>query len=245
MRTLAALARCVRLAGARRGAYTLAGARPGAYRSRRSLGANCLLALTVVLAGPAFASAQSSIAVRGYGSFGTNRLAATETYDAVADTTGAVIFGGGAQVTGLWRGLFADVAVSQLSVDGERVFIDDAGTVFELGVPLEVTQRPIDVAAGWRFTFGRVSPYAGAGITYLSYEETSEFSDAGEDVSESGAGALVLGGVDVLVWRWIHAGGEVRYRRVTGILGESGVSSHFGEDDAGGISAAVRISIGR
>jgi opacity protein-like surface antigen len=148
-------------------------------------------------------------------------------------------------VTNLWRSVFADVAASQTSLDGERVFIDDAGTVFELGIPLEVTMRPIDVAAGWRFGFGRVSPYVGAGVTFLTYGETSDLSEGGEDVDESGTGALVLGGVDVQVWRWVFAGGEVRYRRVSGILGEGGVSAHFGEDNAGGVSAAVRISIGR
>ncbi len=194
---------------------------------------------------PAAVSAQTGVGVRGYGSFGSTTLAATDTFDAVADTTSASVFGGGAQVTNIWRSVFADVAVSRLTLDGERVFIGDDGTVFELGIPLEVTMRPIDIAAGWRFGFGRVAPYVGAGVTFLSYEETSDFSEAGEDVDESGTGALVLGGVDVLVWRWIHAGGEVRYRRVNGILGEGGVSSQFGEDDAGGISAAVRISIGR
>lgn len=209
---------------------------------------NLLRALTlagIAAALPVSAAAQARVGVRGYGSFGTTTLAAADTFDAVADTTSASVYGGGAQVTDIWRGVFADVGVSQLSLDGERVFIGDDGTVFELGIPLEVTMRPIDVAAGWRFGFGRVAPYVGAGVTYLSYEETSDFAEAGEDVDESGTGALVLGGVDVRVWRWIHAGGEVRYRRVAGILGEGGVSSHFGEDDAGGISAAVRISIGR
>jgi hypothetical protein len=51
--------------------------------------------------------------------------------------------------------------------------------------------------------------------------------------------------VDVRVWRWISAGGEFRWRRVRGILGEGGVSAEFGEDDAGGFNAGVRISIGR
>lgn len=194
---------------------------------------------------PAAVSAQTGVGFRGYGSFGSTTLAATDTFDAVAGTASPSVFGGGAQVTNLWRGVFADIGVSHLSLDGERVFIGEDGTVFELGIPLEVTMRPIDIAAGWRFGLGRVAPYVGAGVTFLSYEETSDFSEAGEDVDESGSGALVLGGVDVLVWRWIHAGGEVRYRRVHGILGEGGVSSHFGEDDAGGISAAVRISIGR
>jgi hypothetical protein len=49
----------------------------------------------------------------------------------------------------------------------------------------------------------------------------------------------------VTIVDWLHAGGEFRYRRVSGILGESGASEEFDEDNAGGFSAAVRISIGR
>jgi opacity protein-like surface antigen len=209
------------------------------------------------LAVPALAAAQGrprpkpapgpppGVAVRGYGTFGSTVLAATETFRAVADRASASTFGAGAQVTGLWRGLFADVAVSQLVRDGERVFVDDAGAIFELGIPLEVTMRPVDLAAGWRFAFGRVSPYAGAGLTLLSYEEASGFAEPSDDVTRSGTGPLVLAGVDVQVWRWIHAGAELRYRRVSGILGEGGVSGHFGEENAGGFSSAVRLSFGR
>lgn len=206
----------------------------------------CAGTLAVMVAAlPVPAAGQTGVGVLGYGSFGIATLAAGDTFDAVAGTTSAPVFGGGAQLTGLWRGLFADVALFQLSLDGERVFVDDEGTVFELGIPLEVRMRPVDIAAGWRFAVGRVSPFAGAGVTFMSYEETSDFAAAGDDVSEGAAGMLLLGGVDVRVWRWFQAGGELRYRRVPGILGEGGVSAAFGDDDAGGFSAAVRISVGR
>jgi hypothetical protein len=207
-----------------------------------------LAVLAIVFAAvavPGRAAAQSSVGVRGHGTFGSTALAASETFRAVAGGASASTFGGGVQVTNLWKRIFAEVAVSQLSRNGERVFIGSGGDLFELGIPLEVTMRPIDVAAGWRFAFRRVSPYAGAGVTFLSYEETSGFAEAGDDVSERGTGPLVLAGVDVQIWRWIHAGGELRYRRVRGILGDAGVSEHYGERDAGGFSSAVRLSIGR
>jgi hypothetical protein len=185
------------------------------------------------------------IGIRGYVAFGTARLAANETFEAVAEPQGSAVFGG-VQVTNLWKGVFADVGASQLSLDGERVFVDN-GRVFELGIPLEVTMRPFDIAGGWRLALmrGRVFPYVGAGLTYLHYEETSEFAGSGEDVSESKAGPLVIGGVDVRVWRWVSAGGEIRWRRVRGILGERGVSAEFNEDNAGGINVGLRISVGR
>jgi hypothetical protein len=184
------------------------------------------------------------IGFRPYLSFGTARLAAKDTFEAVAEPQSSAIFGG-LQVTNIWKNAFADVGGSQLSLDGERVFVDN-GRVFELGVPLEVTMRPLDIAGGWRLALmrGRLFPYVGAGLTYVRYEETSSFAGSGEDVSDSKAGPLVIGGVDVRVWRWISAGGELRWRRVRGILGEGGVSAEFGEDDAGGFNAAVRFSFG-
>jgi hypothetical protein len=189
------------------------------------------------------APAQPGIKFRPYVSFGTARLAAKDTFEAVAEPQARAI-AGGVQVTNIWKNAFADVGGSQFSVDGERVFVNN-GRVFELGIPLEVTMRPLDIAGGWRLALmrGRVFPYVGAGLTYVQYKETSEFAGSGEDVSESKAGPLVIAGVDVSVWRWVSAGGELRWRRVTGILGERGVSAEFGEDDAGGINAGVRISI--
>ena len=105
--------------------------------------------------------------------------------------------------------------------------------------------RPVDIAGGWRFVFGRVSPYAGAGVSLIAYEETADFAASGDNVSESKTGPLFLAGVDVAVIRWLHAGAEFRYRSVKGVLGDGGVSDIFGEDQLGGYALAVRISVGR
>ena len=104
--------------------------------------------------------------------------------------------------------------------------------------------RPLDIAAGWRLD-GRISPYVGAGLSRISYEETSQFATADENVDESGTGLLVQGGVDVSVTRWLHLGGEARYRNVKAALGAAGVSAIFGEDSIGGFSASFRLSLGR
>jgi opacity protein-like surface antigen len=192
---------------------------------------------------PRPAPVQEKIGFRGYAALGSTTLSAQDTFDAVADTHSSDTFLGGVEVTHLWKGVFADVAATQMTIDGTRVFVSD-GAVFDLGIPLQVKLRPIDIVGGWRFRFGRISPYAGAGVTFMKYEETSDFSQSGEDVSESKTGPMFLGGVDVQVWRFIHVGGELRFRRVNGILGEGGVSGEFDEDDAGGTSFALRISIG-
>jgi opacity protein-like surface antigen len=199
-------------------------------------------ASTVLLAAPA--AAQSSIGLRGYGSYGSTALAATETFEAVAGTATRPNVGGGAVVAGLWRGVFVDVGVSQLKLDGERVFVD-GGTAYSLGIPLQVTLRPIDVAAGWRLTTGRFSPYVGGGISSLSYEETSAFAQAGDDLKARKSGPLFLAGVDARLVKWVHIGGELRYRAIKGILGAAGASEAFGEDEIGGMSAGIRFSIGR
>jgi opacity protein-like surface antigen len=104
--------------------------------------------------------------------------------------------------------------------------------------------RPFDVGAGWRWS-GRFSPYVGGGMSWISYEETSEFAGAGEDLDESATGLLLLGGIDMQLSRWLHIGGDVRYRRVDGVLGAGGASEVYGEDDIGGFGAHVRFSIGR
>jgi len=203
----------------------------------RALGA---LAIVVLL--PAAGQAQSASGLRGYVTFGSTSLTAADTFDAVAGSSRAPTIGGGVAAT-LWKGVFVDVAASRIKVDGERVFVND-GTVFPLGIPLEISLTPLDVAGGWR-TGARVQTYAGAGITRIAYKETSDFSVAADDVDSSASGLLVLGGVDVALSQWLHVGGEIRYRRVEGVLGEGGVSEIFGERELGGFTAAVRFAVGR
>jgi opacity protein-like surface antigen len=144
----------------------------------------------------------------------------------------------------VWRDLFVDVAFSSRKFEGERVFID-GGTTYPLGIPMTVTLRPLDLAAGWRFTRGKVSPYAGGGISFVSYKETSAFAQPADDVNEQKVGPLVVGGVDVAIWKWIYVGGDLRYRAVSGVLGLGGVSEVFGNDQLGGFAAALRVSVGR
>ena len=202
------------------------------------------VAVLAILALPAFAAAQTRPGIRAYSTFGSTQLAATDSFEAVTGTSRSTGLGGGVTVTRLWRGVFADVSFAQTKLDGERVFIHD-GTVYELGIPVEITMQPIDAAIGWRLVKGRLSPYAGAGYSSMSYRETSRFSASGDDVNERASGPMVLAGADVAVLRWLHVGGEVRYRAIDGVLGRGGVSEVYGEDSLGGVSAALRLSVGR
>ena len=199
------------------------------------------LLLLMMMASPVVGQTRSG--VRGYFTYGGVSFSAVDSVEAVTGETRAAFFGGGGHVT-VWKGLFADVGVAAYSLDGQRVFVNN-GTVYPLNIPVTLKFLPVDLAVGWRL-HGRVQPYGGVGMTSLGYKETGEYAQFGEDVDVRRSGVLVLAGADVTVWRtWLHAGGEVRYRSVKGILGDSGVSAAFNEDDAGGIAYALRISVGR
>lgn len=189
------------------------------------------------------ASAQA-LAPAVYVSYGSTRLASADTFNTIAGSSAKTGIGFGGKVDALWRGLFVDAAFSQYKLDGERVFIS-GGDVFPLGIPATVTYRPVDIAGGWGFSAKQVRPYIGGGVSIVSYRETSDFSQPADDVDERKAGALLLAGLDVAVFRHVRVGGELRYRTITGVLGTGGVSELFSETDLGGASFALRVSVGR
>jgi opacity protein-like surface antigen len=184
-------------------------------------------------------------AARIFGSVAVTRSSAPRSVEAVTGSNKLPAYGGGLQVTNFWHGLFAELSADWSSVDGERVFVFE-DEVFRLGIPVEIRATSIDVLGGWRVALGgRVTPYGGAGITFLRYQETSEFADPDENVSERSAGLVAVGGLEVTVVRRLHVGAEVRYRRVENVLGAGGVSAHFGEAAFGGVAGVVRIIVGR
>ena len=204
--------------------------------------AAALVAFALALTGSK-AAAQGRVELSGYGVIGDVRLDAAQTFKAVSETSHGRVLGGGVQVTNLGKFLFVDVAVSNVTIDGQRVFID-VGIVRPLGIPLEVRMLYVDVAGGWRHVRGRLSSYLGGGFSRLRYRETSKSAQQGDAVADSGTGPLFLAGVDVALSRWVRVGGELRYRRIGGVLGSGGASATFGEDSAGGVSTAFRVSFG-
>jgi opacity protein-like surface antigen len=186
-------------------------------------------------------------AARLFGSVAFTQMSAAQSFQAITGSETLLGYGGGIQGINLWHGLFAEVAADWSSVDGERVFVFD-DEVFTLGIPLKIKTTSIDVVGGWRVALrGRVTPYGGAGVTFLRYEETSDFADDDEDenVSERAPGLVGFAGVEVTVARGVHVAGEVRYRRVKDVFGGAGVSAHFGEDTFGGVGGVVRVLFGR
>jgi hypothetical protein len=116
-----------------------------------------------------------------------------------------------------------------------------------LGIPLTVEITPLEITGGWRFKTlsSRFVPYAGAGWSSYAYSESSEFADPGENSDERFTGWHIVGGAEFRLARWLGVGGEVVFSSVPNALGGGGVSEAFDEDNLGGTSYRLKISIGR
>jgi opacity protein-like surface antigen len=191
-------------------------------------------------------SATPTVVFRPFFVVSAERFTAQETFKAAFGGTIEPMFGGGLEVV-LRNGIYMDATVSRFKKTGQRAFFAN-GQTFPLGIPLTATIIPIEVTGGYRFklsSWPRLVPYAGAGIGSYGYDETSDFSDPGDDISTRHLGYLAVGGVDVRVHRLVRIAGDVQYTRVTGILGSGGVSKAAGENDLGGIAVRVKVTIGR
>jgi hypothetical protein len=186
------------------------------------------------------------IDIKGYGLVGGMSFAASESFDAVLDTSSGVIFGGGAEVGLPWGGLYFGVGAWRFSEEGERVFVSGS-EVFRLGIPLTIEVTPIEVTGGWRFknVSPRFVPYVGAGWSSYAYNETSDFAEAGDDVDDRFSGFHILGGAEFKLTRWLGVGGELAWTTVPDALGTGGASRAFDETDLGGVSYRLKISVGR
>lgn len=197
--------------------------------------------LVVVCAVPAAAQGGGRVFVWG----DAQQMTAKDSFEAVTGSSSLSGAGVGAEVHRVWRRVFLRAATSKLSAEGERIFVFD-GTVFPLGIPLEVSVRPVELAAGWRFApvGKRLVPYAGAGLLWMKYSEEADGDSSTDSVKETWRGAVVFGGVDVSVWRAVSAGAEVAWRSAK-VKNPGGAMAAFGEDSLGGVSVRVLLSIGR
>lgn len=205
-----------------------------------------ILAVTA-LAAPAYAQQRNvnTISVRGFATLGNITFQAQDSFDAIFDRSSGPIIGGGAQVL-LRRGIFVEVGASRFKQEGERAFVTATGEVFRLGIPLVVTITPLEITGGWRYRkWPRIVPYGGAGYSVYRYRETSDFADPDENVDERFGGFHFLGGAEYQPLRWLAVGGEVVWASVPDALGNGGVSAAFNEDNLGGTTLRVKISVGR
>jgi opacity protein-like surface antigen len=181
--------------------------------------------------------------IRGYGEGAYTWFTAADSFKAIFDTSGGLFYGGGAQA--YFGPIYVDVGVSRFKKTGERAFVFE-GDVFHVGIPDRITMTPVVVTAGYRFpAAARSVPYVGGGVGSLKFEETSDFADPDENVSERFTSYHAVGGVEFAAARWLFVSGEVRYASVPDALGAPGIAADFDESNLGGFSVAVKVLVGR
>ena len=188
----------------------------------------------------------SGVSLRGFADVGSTTFTAKESFTAVLGSERGVVFGGGVEAV-LPQRVFVALRASRFREQGERVFLFD-GESFDLGIPTTVTVTPVELSGGYRFGVGaRLVPYAGGGIGWHRYQETSEFAEASENVEETFRGYHVFGGAEVRLARWMGVGAEAQWATVPDALGQdpNGVSAAFDESDLGGVTLRVKLVIGR
>lgn len=205
------------------------------------------LVLAWAIALPAAAQNGPFLSFRPFVMASTEQFAAKTTFEAAFDKRSQTFFGGGLNLTQEDH-FYLELSASRFRKTGQRSFLD-AGQTFRLGIPLSVTMTPLEATAGYRFTTisraRRLIPYLGGGVGLYRYQETSTFATADENVDTRHAGAIVEGGIEVRLHRWIGVAADVHYTHVPGILGSGGISKDANEKDLGGVAGRFKVVVGR
>ena len=198
--------------------------------------------LTLALAAPATAQ---TFAVRGFGDVGNTTFTAAQSFAAVLGSRNGTVFGGGIEAAA--RNVFVSVRASRFKKSGTRVFVFN-GERFDLGIPDDVTITPVEVSGGYQFARpgATVIPYAGGGVGWHRYQETSQFADGSDDVDQTFRGYQVLGGAQFRVSRILGIGGEVEWATVPNAIGQnpSSVAKAYNETNLGGTTVRVKVLVG-
>jgi len=192
------------------------------------------------------AHAQTDVTLRGFVDVGSQSFAAQRSFDAVLGGTRGPVFGGGVEVV-LPQQIFVSLRASRFRRTGQRVFAFN-NELFNLGIPVTVTIAPVELIGGYRFNYrSRLVPYAGAGVGWHRYDETSEFADANENVTDRFTGFHVLGGTELRIARWIGTAFDVEWATVPHAIGDhpNSVSREFRESNLGGVTVRVKLIVGR
>ena len=202
-----------------------------------------LAAFALVLLVPSVSLAQ--ISVRGFGDVGVTVFSATQSFKAILGKASGPVFGGGIEFGE--RQFFLSLGAQRFRRTGQRVFVFE-DEVFPLAVADTITITPLELTAGYRFRpFGRLSPFAGFGGSWVKFDETSEHSIEEDDVHETHAGYHLLGGVEVPIRAWLAAAVDAQWSSIPNSFGDaqSSVGRVYDEHDIGGFTLRARIVVGR
>lgn len=187
------------------------------------------------------------VGVRAYGFYEFDALAASNTFKAVTGSSTTNGFGAGVEVTNVASKVFIRATFAHAGKDGERVFVNN-GQVFPLGIPLTVGMTPIELGGGWRSVVdrrARYAIYAGAGVVFLNYSETTPSGTAADNTSKTFSGYSLFGGFDRTFHKNLVAGVEVQYRGVPNAIGKAGASAAFGETNLGAFAIRALFGVKR
>jgi opacity protein-like surface antigen len=204
----------------------------------------CIAALVLMTATTANAQMRE-VRLRGFGDIGATTFTAEQSFAAVLGSATGMVLGGGVEVV-LPSEVFANVRASLFRGTGQRVFLF-GGEQFGLGIPTTITLTPVHLTGGYRFEFfDRFIPYAGAGVGWYGFKETSEFATARENVDDQFTGFHVLGGAEIGLWRWLALAGELQWATVPDAIGgdPNSVSHEFSESDLGGTTFRFKVVVG-
>jgi len=205
-------------------------------------------AVAFLLASVAPSSAQSEITLRGFADAGLTVFTATQSFNAILGKSTGPVFGGGIEV-GLTRNVFVSVAASRFRRTGQRVFVFQ-NQVFKLNESDTISLTPLQISAGYRFRGlgpARLIPYAGGGIGWYRFAETSAHSTSIDDAKMTNVGYHVLGGAETPIFRWAAAAVDAQWASVPNSFGDapSSVGSVFDEHNLGGFTLRARFIVGR
>ena len=196
---------------------------------------------------PAHAGGQP-LGVQAFAAIDFNAFAASNTFNAVFGSSVIPGYGGGVDITGVWRNLFVRVAVTRISKTGSRVFVNGSD-VFPLnGQPAKLSMTPIEAGAGWRFKLPKhksLTPYVGGAALIVPYRvDYPTSTDLNE--SETFTGGEFFGGVQYAITKVLVIGGEGQYRLLPNALQSdlaSSAAAAYNETQGGGFTGRITIGV--
>ena len=187
------------------------------------------------------ARAPGRLQVRAFGQAGGTLFTADDSFDTILGSPFGPVVGGGAQVV-FPNSAFVQVSFERFRETGTRALVS-GDQVFTVDTPATIEVQPVMVTVGYLAReYGRFAPFLGAGIGWHTL--TEESPSVADRTRESKVGYHVVAGTEFALARWVALAGEVQWAGVPDLIGETGISAAFQEDDLGGTTFRFKFIIG-